>query len=91
MGKVFFCSEPLIMLNPTKCKNFWNGIWHHKILWRGEDVKKVQVGETDSLNPSKRDEICFWYIKEFWKWNMMSRYSARYHGGGRGGEESTRV
>ena len=27
----------------------------------GEDVKKVQVGETDSLNPSKKDEIRFWY------------------------------
>ena len=53
--------------------------WNMAPRYCGEDVKKVQVGETDSLNPSKKDEISFWYIKEFWKWNMMSRYSARYH------------
>ena len=31
----------------------------------GEDVKKVQVGETDSLNPSKKDDICFGISKNF--------------------------
>ena len=65
--------------------------WNMAPRYCGEDVKKVQMGETDSLNPSKNDEICFWYIIEFLKWNMMSRYSARYHQGGRGGEESTCV
>ena len=33
----------------------------------GDDVKKVQMGETKNLNPSKKDKICFWYLIEFWK------------------------
>ena len=65
--------------------------WNMAPRYCGEVVKKVLMGETNSLNPSKNDEICFWYIIEFLKWNMMSRYSARYRQGGRGGEESTCV
>ena len=55
-----------------------------KILWRG--CKESTSGWERQLIPPKRDKICFWYIIEFWKWNMMSRYSARYHQWGRGGK-----
>ena len=60
MGKVFFCSEPLIMLIESyKVQKLLE--WNMAPRYCGEDVKKVQVGETDSLNPSKKDEIRFWY------------------------------
>ena len=64
MGKVFFCSEPLIMLIESyKVQKLLE--WNMAPRYCGEDVKKVQVGETDSLNPSKKDDICFGISKNF--------------------------